>query len=119
MGIGLLDEVLRRKKEERELKRKKMLKKIEEVLNEVGPCFKEAYIFGGVTKPYRWNENSDVDIGFLGLGNEEWFLVFRTLSEKLGRDVDILHLENHRLRDKIIREGIKIEVGKSASKLGG
>ena len=69
--------------------------------------FKEAYLFGTTTKPYRFYENSDVDIGFIGLRDEDFFPILAYLSRRLQRDVDILQLEYHHLKDKIKREGIQ------------
>jgi hypothetical protein len=34
------------------------------------------------------------------------------LSDYLGRDVDVIQLEGHRLRDKIIKEGVLVKSDK-------
>lgn len=69
--------------------------------------FKEAYLFGSVTKPFRFSERSDVDIGFVGLDDRHFLKVMSYLSEEAGRDVDIVQLEDYRLADKIKRGGIQ------------
>jgi len=102
----ILDEVLKRKKNEMEKKRKEMFRRVKEAVRDLN--FSEAYIFGSITKPYKWRDDSDIDIGFFGLSDEGWFNAFRKLSDRLERDVDILHLEGHRLKEKIVKEGILI-----------
>ena len=68
--------------------------------------FEEAYIFGSILKPGRFYNDSDIDIAVKGLKNQDFFLFMARLSDALGKDVDILQLEKHRLKDKIIKEGL-------------
>ena len=69
--------------------------------------FKEAYLFGSITKPFRFSEKSDIDIGFLGLSDRDFFKAMSIISKKTGFDVDLVQLEGHRLKEKIVREGTK------------
>ena len=105
---ALLDEVIEKKKKEREDLRlhviAKILTAIERLSGEI--AFGEAYLFGSVTKPFRFSERSDIDIGFIGLDNRHFFKVMSYISEEAGRDVDIVQLEDHRLADKIKKGGI-------------
>ena len=68
--------------------------------------FREAYIFGSLTKPHQFRTGSDTDIGFIGLEDKEFFPALAFLLHELGTEVDILQLEGHRLREKVISEGI-------------
>ena len=106
---ALLDEVIEKKKKERENLRlhviAKILKAIDRLSGEI--TFDEAYLFGSVTKPFRFLESSDIDIGFVGLDNRHYFKVISYISEEAGRDVDIIQLEDHRLADKIKKGGIR------------
>lgn len=70
--------------------------------------FDDAFIFGSVIKPFSFKENSDIDIGFINLRDEDFFCSISYLSEKLGREVDVLQLESaKKLFKKIIKEGTK------------
>ncbi len=104
----LLDKVLQRKSIERERLRLASIEKAKKILKEMSKSisFEKAYLFGTITKPYRFSEESDIDIAFVGLKDEDFFSALAYLSRNLGRDVDILQLEKHRLREKIIKEGI-------------
>lgn len=105
----ILDRVLKRKKSENERLRKNLLNKTKQALEKLYQkgLFKEAYIFGSVTKPFDFTENSDIDVGFIGLKDEDYFKVMSFLSRELERDVDIIQMENHRLASKIKEEGIR------------
>ncbi len=105
----LLDEAVERERQERENLR---LRLVEEVLSAIDRLsreipFEEAYLFGSITKPYRYLEGSDVDMGFVGLRDEHFFKAMSFLSREVGVDVDVVQLEGHRLEEKIKREGMK------------
>lgn len=105
----LLDAAIEREKKEREELRKLLLGKVFDVLalmNKAFP-FQEAYIFGSISKPFNFTERSDVDIAFVGLDDKHFFQAMSFLSGELGVSVDIVQLENHRLAEKIRKEGIK------------
>jgi len=108
MRTYLLDKFLEDKALRREELRLAIIDKTKDILKEASSLFdfREAYLFGTITKPYRFHEDSDVDIGFVGLKDEHFFSILAYISRNLQRDVDILQLENHRLKDKIMREGI-------------
>lgn len=105
----ILDESLKKKRLAQERLRKNILKKLDKILSEMSQnvSFKEAYIFGSVTKSNHFTEKSDIDIAFLGLDDRDFFKVMSFISSQLERDVDIIQLENHRLADKIKKEGLK------------
>jgi predicted nucleotidyltransferase len=105
----LLDKVIEKNRKKQEDRRlwviEKILIAIEKLSEEI--AFNEAYLFGSVTKPFRFSERSDIDIGFIGLENRYFFKVMSYISDEVGRDVDIVQLEDHRLADKIKRGGIR------------
>lgn len=102
-------EAIEEKRNKRESLRKKMLSNIFDALDRLYEKvrFDEAFLFGSITKPYTFNETSDIDIGFLNLADEDFFFTISFLSEKLGRDVDVFQLESAKnLRKKVLKEAI-------------
>lgn len=108
----LLDEAVDREKEELEKLRLNLLKKLHHIVGKLHleVPFKEAYIFGSITKPYEFSENSDVDIGFLGLKDEYFFTAMAFISRGINRDADIIQLENFRFAERIKKEGIRVKL---------
>ena len=106
---ALLDEVIEKKRKKQEELRLCMIEKIMTVIDKLSEeiAFEDAYLFGSVTKSFRFSERSDIDIGFIGLDDRHFFKVMSLLSEEAGRDVDIVQLEDHQLADKIKRGGIR------------
>lgn len=105
----ILDKAIAKRKERAEQIRKErlslVLKALEELFKQIP--FEEAYIFGSLAKPYRYHEGSDVDVGFLGLKDEDFFRAMAFLSRWLGTEVDVVQLEHHLLREIIFQEGIR------------
>lgn len=104
----LVDKVIAESQERREQQRVEKLAVLLTALNQLSTRmpFQEAYIFGSLTKPYQFSVDSDIDIGFVGLRDEDFFRAMAFLSHELGTEVDILQLEGHRLRQKVIKGGI-------------
>ena len=108
--VSMLANYRKKKKLQREVLRKDIIVKIQEAFSELEKTlhFKEVYLFGSVLTPY-FSEDSDIDIAFSGLKNNDFFKAMRLLSDYTGRDIDIVQLESHRLKGKIIKEGVKIK----------
>lgn len=105
----LLDEFRKAERERAEDLRNEMIVKVRSAvlgLSKKIP-FEEAHVFGSLLKP-SFTEESDIDIAFLGLRDEDFFKAMAFLSSTLEKDVDVVQLEDHRLRKKIIKEGIKV-----------
>lgn len=68
--------------------------------------FKKAYIFGSILKKKKFYYDSDIDIAVSGLQERDFFMFMSQAADLLGRDVDIIQIEKHRLRDKIIKGGL-------------
>jgi len=96
------------RKETQEL-RKKLLSVVEEALSELSKIifFKDAYIFGSITRAELFSPDSDVDIAFYGLKDQDFFKAISFLSRRLARDVDVIQLEGHRLEEKIKSKGLR------------
>lgn len=105
----VLERKLEQKKQRAEDLRRNMLEKLKKALEKIAAevQFDEVYIFGSITKPGRFGEESDVDVGFFGLKDEDFFRMMSCLSVELDWEVDIIQLEGHRLTEKIKREGIR------------
>lgn len=109
-STAVLDRAVAKEKKERERLRKQLLRGVIEALDKLAHevHFGEAYIFGSISRPHGFRRGSDVDIGFKGLTDENFFRAMSFISREVGIDnVDIVQLEGHRLADKIIREGIR------------
>jgi predicted nucleotidyltransferase len=105
-----LDRALKKKRAERESSRRRrtseVLAAIEKLSREI--TFDEAYLFGSLTRKGKYTEDSDIDIGFIGLADKDFFRVQAFLSRALGSDVDVIQLENSgRLKRKIRKDGMK------------
>lgn len=64
------------------------------------------YVFGSLVRAGVFNAASDIDLALTEApdGKTEWLLQAE-LEERLGRPVDIVFLDETRLREKILREG--------------
>ncbi len=69
-------------------------------------AFDSAYIFGSAARPFGFSEASGLDVAFVGLRDEDFFAAMAFLYNEVGREVDVVQLEGHRLAEKIVGEGI-------------
>jgi predicted nucleotidyltransferase len=103
----LLDQAIRDRKEAREKQRLDLLRDalwaLDKLTHQI--AFDEAYLFGSITKPYHFSNASDLDIGFIGLKDEDFFRAIAFLSRELGTEVDVVQLEGYRMAEKIKKEG--------------
>jgi len=107
----LLDEVLRAKKEKREALRVAQIKKVRAAIDKLAEqlSFTRVYLFGSLVKPYAFYPESDIDIGFTGLKGADFFKAMAFLSSELGREVDVIQMEGHKLTPKILKEGLRVK----------
>ena len=105
----LLDKALDRERKQQEKLRLRLLQRLPRVLDALKKevSFREAYIFGSLTKPFGFSRRSDIDVGFVGLKDDDFFKAAAYLSGKIAVDVDVVQMERHRLRKKIKKEGIR------------
>lgn len=106
---ALLDKYRSKKKQRTELLRAEMLSKIKAALSALSEeiSFEAAYVFGSILRS-SFSEDSDIDIAFTGLADKDFFKAMAFLSSILERDVDVIQLEGHRLREKVLKEGLFI-----------
>jgi len=67
----------------------------------------EAWIFGSVTRPNRFDARSDVDLALPLDPNVRQFQIMSALSLALDRDVDVILLDDCPFASDILREGIQ------------
>jgi hypothetical protein len=106
---SLLDAEMVRQKAAQEHKRRTVLDQVLGLLDELGPRYGicQAYVFGSVTRPGRFGQESDVDIAVERIAPAHFFDALSALSMALERDVDLVELRKcpfaHRIRDQGIR----------------
>ncbi|MBM3293631.1 MAG: nucleotidyltransferase domain-containing protein [Candidatus Aminicenantes bacterium] len=109
-STATLDRALKKKRAEREKFRRKrtaeVLAALETLSRDV--AFEEAILFGSLTRKGKYSEDSDIDIGFVGLADKDFFRAQAFLSRALDADVDVVQVEKcGRLKDKIREEGVR------------
>ena len=109
MTLDVIEKVYEEKSKERERIRKKTLSDVQAALsqlrNEVN--FDDAYIFGSVTSPNCFHDQSDIDLAFKGLDADKLFFTTAYLSRKLERDINIVNLEEIHFKEKILKTGTR------------
>ncbi len=105
----LLDQHLRRKRQENEKIRQQTLRQLLRALPQLAARygFERAYVFGSLAKKGRFQKTSDVDLAVEGLTDEKYFTFWAELSELVGREVDVVQIERHHLKKRIIESGIE------------
>jgi predicted nucleotidyltransferase len=105
----LLDQHLRKERRENEKMRKQMLQHLLRSLPQLAARygFPRAYVFGSLTKKGRFRKTSDVDVAVEDLTDEKYFTFMAELSELMGREVDVIQIERHHLKERIIESGIE------------
>lgn len=69
--------------------------------------FARAYVFGSLTKKGGFQKASDVDVAVEGLPDEKYFAFMAELSDLLGREVDVIQIEKHHLKNRILEIGLE------------
>ena len=101
----MLAEIQRERDHQRERLRQETREKLDRALREVFPG-QVVFVFGSLVKHGAFHGNSDVDLAVFELPtNVSEFAVHGMLEERIGRSVDLIFLPEHRLKDKIQREG--------------
>ncbi|MBE7469177.1 MAG: hypothetical protein DPW09_19015 [Anaerolineae bacterium] len=99
--------------EEREVRRKRALKEIKEVVPALLPQYsaiKAVYLFGSVLRFGRFQTNSDIDVAIEGGAAEDYFAFWRDLQEALPDwFIDLRDLPPHTLfTQRVYETGEKI-----------
>lgn len=108
-STDVLDHALAKRKERREQRRQERLGAVFDALDRLSLLisFQDAYVFGSLARPYGFFDGSDVDVAFVGLRNDDFFRAMSFLEQELAMEVDVVQLEGNRLREKIMREGVR------------
>lgn len=103
------ESALEREDEEKERERLRFLERSRAALKQYlqNRKVKKAYLAGSILQAGRFYPFSDIDIAVEGL-NEEYLKTLIDLEELLGREVDLIELEQCRFRDSIERRGLRI-----------
>ena len=103
--MSILAEIQRERDQRREQFRLETRKKLKQALRQVLPG-QIVFVFGSLMKRGAFHAHSDVDLAVYELpGFASEFAVQAMLEERTGRPVDLILLPEHRLKDKIQREG--------------
>ncbi len=103
-----LDKIISDRRLKLEDERQVILNKIKEWLDKYASDYGigKAYIFGSVTYPNKFHQNSDVDLAVEEINTEKHFLAISLLSTYLEREVDIIKLNQCHFAHRILENGI-------------
>ena len=103
--MTLLQQMERQRLEKRERLRQEVCRRLREVLDRTIPG-QLVFVFGSLITPGKFTDESDID---LALESEPpgmtIYQLIGLLSERMGRRVDVILLDECRFRDRILREG--------------
>lgn len=105
----LLDQALARSRAVREEERQATLASVLRLLGELGPQYniRRAYVFGSVCRPGCFTPDSDVDIAIEPLDPESFFAAMSAFALALGREVDLVELDQCHFAHRVREEGIE------------
>jgi predicted nucleotidyltransferase len=108
-SYSLWIESLKAKRESCEKERKATLRQVQTALKTLAKDYSwdELYIFGSVLKAGRFSGKSDVDIAVKGLNKFKHYSFVGEISALLGREVDVIRLEDCHFSDSIVSRGMK------------
>lgn len=102
-------ELLKAKRKSGEKERRTILRQVQTALKTLAKEYSwdELYIFGSLLKEGGFGAKSDVDIAVKGLNKFKHFSFVGDISALLGREVDVIRLEDCHFGDSIISKGMK------------
>jgi predicted nucleotidyltransferase len=103
--MTLLEQLERRRYEDRERERYAARLLLRDVLSRLLPG-QRVFVYGSITRAGKFTGESDIDIALESepLGMTVYQLI-SLLGEEMGRRVDVALLDECRFKDKIMREG--------------
>ena len=103
-----LDQILGDRSLQNERERQDLLRKVMKWLDEYGwqHGIQTAYIFGSLTRPQRFHQNSDIDIAVEQINSDDFFSVISFISEATEREVDVIELNKCHFANRIRQSGI-------------
>lgn len=108
-SYSLWIELLKAKRKSGEKERRTILRQVQTALKTLAKEYSwdELYIFGSLLKEGGFGAKSDVDIAVKGLNKFKHFSFVGDISALLGREVDVIRLEDCHFGDSIISKGMK------------
>ncbi|MFP4429455.1 MAG: nucleotidyltransferase family protein [Desulfovermiculus sp.] len=91
----------------RERYRRQVLEEVDTVLQSMAEKYSwdKLYLFGSLISPGRFTCDSDIDMAISGLDKHNLLSFIADASRELGRNVDVLRLEESKIADSIRRKG--------------
>lgn len=103
--MTLLQQIEHRRLENRESRRHEARRRLREVLRQTIPD-QRVFVFGSLVKPGKFTDESDIDLALESeLPHMTVYQLIGLLSERMGRSVDVLLLDECRFKNRILREG--------------
>ena len=108
-STALWEKLRREKFQEKENRRKKILKQAKMDLARYfrNKRVSEVYLLGSILEPGRFSDLSDIDIAVSNLG-EDYFKTFSDLEEFFSTNIDLIEMERCRFKERIYSQGLKI-----------
>jgi len=106
---SVLDRARARRRRREEALRKATLRHLTRLLDEHAAAFglSEVIIFGSITRPRRFREDSDIDVAVEEIGAEAFLAAMSLLSAELARPVDLVRLSECHFAECIRERGIR------------
>jgi predicted nucleotidyltransferase len=103
--MTLLEQINRQRFVSRERLRLETRGRLREVLRLTIPG-QRVLVFGSLIRPGKFNEQSDIDLALESEpGDMSIYQLISLLSERMGRRVDVMLLDECRFRERILKEG--------------
>ena len=107
--ISIWRRALIEKRHGRERQRLNTVNKVWNAIEQLSRIYRwdDLYVFGSATKPERFGEVSDLDIGIAGLDKLLHYRFVADLSGLIEREVDVVRLEDCSFAEAIRTRGIR------------
>ena len=103
--MTLLEQMDRQRLEDREHSRQKVRRDLRDALDQIIPG-QRVVVFGSLVRSGKFNDYSDIDLALESeLPQMTVYQLISLLSERMGRTVDVILLDECPFREKIRREG--------------
>jgi predicted nucleotidyltransferase len=104
----LLDKAIANRRQQNEQQRLIMIEQVIRWLESKAQNYgiTQAYLFGSVVRPYGFGRYSDIDLALEMIDPNYFFQAMAKLSERVGRDVDLVELSKCSFGDRIRQQGL-------------
>ncbi len=103
-----LDEIVTNNRLQLEEERQSLIAKTQQWLDQFASDYgiEKAHLFGSVTKPGKFHQNSDIDLAVEQINPDDYCTAISLLSAYLGREVDIIKLDACHFAERIRQTGM-------------